>query len=141
MHFNLLEMAKGFSDGLAGRGGGDRWHEAMRKACCFFLGVTGFSDGCPAIAVPGSSVLHCLCHAWCIGQKQLLFQVAYLPIFPVILFHLNGGGACLKNSATLFFEVQNYCHCEQYNLYPWLITWQMALLSFSHQSWNLSRKV
>lgn len=110
MHFNLLEMVKGFSDGLAGRG--EHWHKIMHMSCFFW----GFSDGHSDIAVPGSSVLRWLCHSWCIGQKQLLFQVAYLPIFPIVLFHLNGGGACLKIFATLFFEVQNYCHCEQYNL-------------------------
>jgi len=80
---------------------------------CFFLGVTGFSAGRRDMAVPGGSVLRWLCRSWRIGQKQLLFQVAHLPIFPIILFHLNGGGACLKISATLFFEVQNYRRCEQ----------------------------
>lgn len=63
------------------------------------LGVIGFSDGHSDTFVPGSSVLH-----WdrseCISQKAASVAiVAYLPIFfflPIILFHLNGGGACLK---------------------------------------------
>lgn len=105
MHFNLLEMAKGFSDG-SGRqrlkwawdnaqilllfGGYWALWRALTSLCLLALLFTG--SGTPGASVESS---------FCSKLHTCLFF-----FFLIILFHLNGGGACLKTSATLFFEVQ-----------------------------------